>query len=193
MRRIPPRSAVAFQLRKGQRLRIIDPQGQQVSDLVAFHAGDHREYLSSGRSIDYASRLFLTAGDDLYSNRSRPMLHIVEDDVCRHDFTLTPCSRDTFRIIYGDEDPAPGCQGNLEQALLPYGIDGHAIPIAFNVFMHVSVDSETGEIEVLAPLSKAGDAIELEARMDLLIGLTACSAGQSNNFVFKPIDYSAMP
>jgi len=187
--RIPPRSGTAFKLRKGQVLSVIDPEGEQVSDLVAFNTLDVREYLSSGRSIDYAGRIFLTAGDLLYSNRSRPMLSIIEDEVGRHDFSLTPCSRDTFRIIYGDTDPHHGCQGNLELALAPYGIGPDAIPIAFNVFMHVSVDSDSGEIKVLPPRSKPGQKTVFRAEMDLIVAMTACSAGQSNNFRYKPIDY----
>lgn len=186
---IPPRSGAAFRLSAGQTLTVIDPEGQQVSDLVAYAARDAREVISSGRSIDYASRLFLTTGDILYSNRSRPMLTIGHDDVGRHDFTLTPCSRDTFRIIYGDRDPQPGCQGNLEKALAPFGILPDAIPVAFNIFMNVAVDGLTGEIRVLPPLSKAGDRTVFRAEMDLIIGLTACSAGQSNNFSYKPIHY----
>lgn len=187
--RIPPRSGTAFTLEKGQILTVIDPEGEQVSDLVAFNASDTDEYISSGRSIDYASRLFLTTGDVLYSNRSQPMLSIVADEVGRHDFTLTPCSRDTFRIIYGERDPHHGCQGNLEQALAPYGIGPDSIPIAFNVFMHVSVDGDTGEIAVLPPKSRPGQKTVFRAEMDLVIGMTACSAGQSNNFRYKPIDY----
>ncbi|WP_417423784.1 DUF1989 domain-containing protein [Hoeflea sp.] len=187
--RIAPRSGTAFELKKGQLLTVIDPEGEQVSDLVAFSASDKREYLSSGRSIDYAGKIFLTKGDTLYSNRSVPMLSIVEDEVGRHDFSLTPCSRDTFRIIYGDTDPHHGCQGNLENALAPYGIGADAIPIAFNVFMHVSVDSDSGEIKVLPPKSKPGQKTVFRAEMDLIIAMTACSAGQSNNFRYKPIDY----
>jgi len=94
---IPPRSGAAFRLNKGDRLRVIDPHGEQVSDLLAFNADDVREVISSGRTLDYASRIFLTRGDPLYSNRSNVMLRIVEDTVGRHDFLLTPCSKDTFR------------------------------------------------------------------------------------------------
>ena len=187
--RIPPRSGTAFELKKGEYLTVIDPEGEQVSDLVAFNAGDRREYLSSGRSIDYAGRMFLSTDDILYSNRSVPMLTIVEDEVGRHDFSLTPCSRDTFSIIYGDEDPHHGCQGNLEMALSPYGIGPDAIPIAFNVFMHVAVDGDSGEIKVLPPKSKSGQKTVFRAEMDLIVAMTACSAGQSNNFRYKPIDY----
>jgi uncharacterized protein len=94
-----------------------------------------------------------------------------------------------FRIIYGDADPHQGCFGNLAAALAPYGISPDALPVAFNCFMNVPVDGNTGKIRVLPPLSKPGDRIVFQAEMDLIIGLTACSAGQSNNFSFKPIHY----
>lgn len=187
--RIAPRSGTGFELRAGQYLTVTDPEGEQVADLVAYAREDTREVLSSGRSLDYASRLWLSTGDALYSNRSHKLLTIVADEVGRHDFTLTPCSADTFRIIYGDDEPHHGCQGNLEQALEPYGIGGDDIPVAFNIFMHVSFDPADGSISVLPPLSRAGQSIVLRAETDLIIGLTACSAGQSNNFSFKPIDY----
>jgi uncharacterized protein YcgI (DUF1989 family) len=186
---IAPRSGTAFELSAGQQLSVIDPLGEQVADLVAFNRHDIAEALSSGRSIDYASRIYLTTGDPLYSNRSNVMLRIVADDVGRHDFLLSPCSREMFRILYGDVDPPPGCFGNLSAALEAYGIAPDAIPTAFNCFMNVPVDPASGEICVLPPRSKAGDRIVLHAEMDLIIGLTACSAGLSNNFVFKPIHY----
>jgi len=186
---IPPRSGVAFPLRRGQRLTVVDPQGEQVADLLAFCSADTAEVISSGRTLDYASRLFLSTGDAIYSNRSRILLRIVEDTVGRHDFLLTPCSADTFRIIYGDEHPHRGCFGNLAAALEPYGIGPDQIPVAFNVFMNVRVDGETGTLTVAPPLSRAGDHATFLAEDDLIIGLTACSALQSNNYAFKPIHY----
>ena len=184
---IPPRSGTAFTLAAGERLTVIDPQGQQVADLLAFNRHDVREAISSGRTLDYASRIYLTTGDALWSNRSNVMLRIVADDVGRHDFLLTPCSKDTFRILYGDDDPHRGCFGNLAAALSPHGIGEDDIPVAFNCFMNVPVDGETGALKVLPPLSRAGDCIVFEAAMDLVIGLTACSAPDSNAGSFKPI------
>lgn len=186
---IAPRTGVAFTLNSGQRLTVIDPEGEQVADLLAFSRDDVREVISSGRTLDYASRIYLTTGDKLYSNRSNVMLNIIEDKVGRHDFLLTPCSTDTFRIIYGDERPHHGCFGNLAGALAPYGVTEDMIPTAFNVFMNVPIDATTGELTVEAPLSKAGDHITFEANMDLIIGLTACSAPLSNNGSFKPIHW----
>jgi uncharacterized protein YcgI (DUF1989 family) len=189
---IPPRSGVAFELKAGQRLKIIDPRGEQVSDLLAFNRHDMAEVISSGRTLDYASRIYLTTGDALYSNRSNVMMRIGEDKVGRHDFLLTPCSADTFRIIYGDTDPHRGCFGNLAEALAPYGVGPDQIPTAFNVFMNVPVDGATGVLRVEPPLSKAGDFTVFEACMDLIIGMTACSALQSNNHAFKPIHYEIL-
>lgn len=186
---ISPRSGVAFTLQAGETLRVIDPQGEQVGDLLAFNRHDVRESISSGRTFDYASRIYLTKGDSLYSNRSNVMLRIVDDTVGRHDFLLTPCSSEMFRILYGEANPHQGCFGNLAAALEPWGVTPDAIPIAFNCFMNVPVDGVTGELKVLPPLSRAGDSISFLAEMDLVIGLTACSAGQSNNFSYKPIHY----
>lgn len=189
IRHIEPRSGVGFELACGQRLKVIDPQGEQVADLLAYRRDDIGEALSSGRSIDYAASIYLGIGDLLYSNRSNAMLEIVEDTVGRHDFLLTPCSAEMFRIIYGDAKPHRGCFGNLAAALARYGVAADQIPTAFNIFMNVAVDAGTGAVSVLPPLSRAGDHIVFEARQDLVIGLTACSAGQSNNFTYKPIHY----
>jgi hypothetical protein len=186
---IPPRSGTAFRLAKGQCLTVIDPKGEQVSDLVVFNADDLGEVISSGRSLDYASKLYLTTGDPIYSNRSNVMLNIIADTVGRHDFLLTPCSRETFKIIYHDENPHQGCFGNLEAALAPYGVKSDAIPVAFNCFMNVVIAPDTGAFTVEAPLSRAGDFVKFRAEMDLIVGLTACSALQSNNYAFKPIEY----
>ncbi|GGD13003.1 DUF1989 domain-containing protein [Aureimonas glaciei] len=186
---IAPRSGAAFEVKAGQMLTVIDPLGGQVADLLTIAKADIREMLSSGRTLDYAERIYLTTGDKLYSNRSNVMLEIVEDTVGRHDFLLTPCSEATFRLCYDNEPPHRGCHGNLAAALAPYGIEDDAIPVAFNCFMNVPVDGVTGTFKVLPPLSKAGDRIVFRAEMDLIVGLTACSAPASNGGTFKPIHY----
>lgn len=187
--RIAPRSGTAFHLAEGDVLHVIDPQGMQVADLVAYNALDIREVISSGRTLDYAETIRLTTGHQLYSNRSRPMLRIIEDSVGCHDFLLTPCSYATFDHFYPDEPRHRGCFGNLAEALAPYGVTEDSIPVAFNCFMNVPVESGTGRLSVLPPISRAGDHIAFVALMDLVIGLTACSAPASNGGSFKPIDY----
>jgi len=186
---IPPRSGVAFILKKGERLKVVDIEGEQVSDLICYNLHDKAEYLSSGRTVDYAETIYLTTGNHFYSNRSNIMFDIIEDTVGKHDFLLTPCSAEMFRITYGETEPHRGCFGNLCEALEEFGITPDNIPTCFNIFMNVPVDGETGKVSVLPPMSKSGDFILLKARMDLIIGMTACSAGMSNNYSFKPIGY----
>ncbi|HLM62021.1 MAG TPA: urea carboxylase-associated family protein [Pyrinomonadaceae bacterium] len=184
---LEPQTGIGLTLKKGQFLKIIDPQGEQVSDLTAFALEDKAEWLSSGRTIDYANTIYLTTGNLLYSNRSRPMLSIVEDTVGRHDFLLTPCSPETFKIIYNNHEYHPSCFENLHTNLAPFGITPDMIPTTLNVFMNVVVQ-ETGELRIDPPPSKAGDYIIFRAEMDLICGITACSAEMSNNYSFKPID-----
>ena len=186
--RIDPQTGTSFELKKGDLLTVIDPEGEQVSDLVCFAKEDRREWLSSGRTMDYANTIFLTKGHTLYSNRSRKMLTIVEDTVGRHDFLLTPCSKETFEIIYDNHAPHPSCFDNLCKNLARFDIAPDEIPTTFNIFMNVQI-APNGTISVEPPLSKAGDKMVLRAEMDLLVGLTACSAEMSNNYKFKPIEF----
>ena len=185
---IAPRSGVAFRLDKGQTLRVIDPEGVQVSDLLAYSADDVREAISNGRTFDYEETIALTTGNRLWSNRSNPMLEIVEDTAGRHDFLITPCSEATFRHFYPDRPVHRGCFGNLAEALAPYGVEPDMIPCAFNLFMNVPVAAD-GTLRVEPPVSGPGDYIRLRAQMDLIVGLTACSAYASNGGSFKPIHY----
>jgi uncharacterized protein YcgI (DUF1989 family) len=188
--RIDKQSGTAFVLAQGATLRITDPFGEQVADVYAVAAGDPTHTLSSGRSIDYASRIWLTEGDLLYSNRSRPMLRIGRDLVGRHDFLLTPCSQETFDLLYPEVDGYhPSCFENLCKALAPFGVEPTNIGTTFNAFMNVVVSAQ-GSIDIGPPLSTPGSYVELHAEMDLIVGLTACSAEMSNNGTLKPIDYT---
>lgn len=184
---LEPQTGVGFTVKRGQLLKVIDPQGEQVSDLTAFALADKSEWLSSGRTIDYANTIYLTTGHTLYSNRSRPMFVIIEDTVGRHDFLLTPCSPETFQIIYDNHEYHPSCFENLSTNLARFGIAPDMIPTTLNIFMNVAVES-SGELRIDPPPSVAGDYLLLRAEMNLIVGVTACSAEKSNNYSFKPID-----
>ena len=185
---VEPQTGLGLRLEAGQILRVIDPMGEQVSDVVAFAAADKSEWLSSGRSLDYNNSVYLTTGHFLYSNRSNPMFTILEDRVGRHDFLLTPSSPETFEILYeGHEGYHPSCFENLAKNLDRFGIAPDDIPTSFNVFMNVGI-LPSGELEIGPPLSGPGDFVDLRAEMDLVVGVTACSAEKSNNHSLKPID-----
>ncbi len=187
-RRLEPQTGTAMLLSAGETLRVIDPEGEQVADLIAFSIGDRPAWLSSGRTFDYNNTVYLTTRHVLYSNRSIPMLTITDDTVGRHDFLYTPCSAETFALLYDHHGHHPSCLENLVTSLAPYGLGPDDIPTTFNIFMNVEVGAD-GALRILPPRSQPGDYIDLRAETDVIIGLTACSAEMSNNYRLKPIDY----
>jgi len=188
--KIAPRSGFSFELQKDHFLEVTDLKGQQVSDLVCFNKNDLKEKLSSGKTLDFNESIHFGVGSMLYSNRSNVMLEIIEDDVKDHDFLLAPCCNKTFEHFYNDTSDRPSCLGNLSKNLESYGIERDDIPNAFNIFMNVSLDS-AGKISVLPPKSQANDKVLFQAKQDLVVSLTACSAEASNNYSFKPIGIKA--
>ena len=116
------------------------------------------------------------------------MFTILEDRVGKRDFLLTPCSPENFDIPYKDhEGYHPSCYENLAKNLERFGIAEDDIPTTFNAFMNVDI-LRSGELRIGPPFSKPGDFVDLRAEMDLVVGVTACSAEKSNNHSLKPID-----
>ena len=187
MQRVNSQSGTAFILAAGSALEIVDPLGGQVADIAVFGREDPRESLSSGRTLDYNERIYLSTGDALYSNRSRAMLRIEADTVGRHDYLLSPCSQRMFEILRGYVDH-PSCLGFLAEHLARFGIGEDAIQTTFNAFMNVEIGAD-GRISIAAPRSRAGDRIVLRAEMDVIVGLTACSSEYTNGGTCKPVDY----
>lgn len=191
MQVIKKQSGAAFKLKKGQKLKVIDAEGEQVSDMVLFNAKDRREKLSSGKTLDFEESILISSGNFLWSNRSNKMAEILEDTNGRNDFLLAPCSPETFKVMYDYDGYHPSCFENLYTSLEEFEIQPDDIPTAFNIFMNVQFD-EKGKISVDPPLSKAGDYVLFEAKMNLIVALTACSAEDSNNGSFKPIHYEIL-
>ncbi|HET8887170.1 MAG TPA: urea carboxylase-associated family protein [Salinimicrobium sp.] len=189
--KIEKQTGVAFKIKKGQQLKVIDPEGEQVSDMVLFNAEDIREKISSGKTMDFEEKMLISENNCLWSNRSNRMMKILKDTNGRNDFLLAPCSPETFKIMYDNHEYHPSCFENLYKNLEAYGIMPDDIPTAFNIFMNVQFHPD-GRLRVAPPKSKAGDYVLFEAKMDLIVGLTACSAEDSNNGSFKPIHYEIL-
>lgn len=188
---IPPREGASFILKKNQRLKVHNPHGKQVSDMILINEHDINEKLSSGKTFDYEQTLLITKGNYIWSNRSNKMVYIAEDTCGRNDFLLAPCDAKTFTHFYDSHDTHPSCLTNLSAELKKFGVDQDSIPTAFNLFMNVVIALD-GSLSVLTPIAKAGDYIELIAQMDLIVALTACSAKDSNGGSFKPISYQVL-
>jgi uncharacterized protein YcgI (DUF1989 family) len=175
---IPAGSGIGLRLLRGERLRVIDPEGGQSGDLIAFSAdGIHR--LSSGRTFDYGGKLYVSTGDVLWSDRSEPMLTIVTDQVGRHDLLYAPCTIEMYRKQYGVTGYHANCHDNLCSALQGLGIQAEPLPSTFNFFVSADIAAD-GRLSFSPPPSRAGDSVILRAEMDLAIALTACPASTCN-------------
>jgi len=181
---VDPKCGTAFELQKGIFLKIIDLEGRQVVDLLAFNMHKPREHLSTGATIDCNGSLVPRKGDFLYSNRYNPLLQLIEDTVGVHDLLHPPCSREMYRCLYNITGSRPNCHDNFLQSIKKFGLDETYITTPFNVFMHSQITAG-GKVTVKEPLSRAGDYILLKAEMDLLVAITACSVEESACNAYK--------
>jgi uncharacterized protein YcgI (DUF1989 family) len=175
---IPAASGAGLRLKKGERLKIIDPHGGQSGDLAAF-SPDGSQRLSSGRTFDYGGKIYVSTGDVLWSDRSSPMLTIMADEVGRHDLLYAPCSVEMYRMQYDVTGYHANCHDNLCTALRELGIQPDALATTLNFFMDARVGAD-GKLSFVPPRSRAGDSMVLRAEMDLVVALSSCPASTCN-------------
>ena len=172
---INPCSGIKIEVLKGQKIDIIDIEGGQVVDFFAEMKADSAEFLSPGVTIDCNESLRLNIGDIIYSNKYRPMFRVIYDDVGEHDLIHPCCRKEMFDFFYNNGENHSNCLDNINNALAT----SHPIITPVNLFMYTKINTD-GSIEVLAPLSKAGDKITLEALEDITLGIAACSVSESD-------------
>ncbi|MFQ5913644.1 MAG: DUF1989 domain-containing protein [Nitrospinota bacterium] len=187
---IPAKGYKALTMEKGQVLRVVDVEGQQVLDFVAFNAQDPEEKLSMFWSNCFNRTWKLTEGHTLYTNRSNPMFFILKDTVRMNSSAGAFCTEQSDFFRYGIHDLA-NCADNLTQALAPHGIQRKDIDEAccLNIFMNVAFDPD-GTFEIREPISKPGDHIDLRAEMNVLVGLSNCPQERNPCNAFRPTPLS---
>lgn len=183
---IPAREFHAVPMAKGQTLRIIDVEGQQVMDLVAFNPHDPAEKLSMVWTNVLNRSWRITEGHVLYSNRAAAMFRITEDTVGMNYSGGGFCTDDANFVRYGVRGTR-NCADNLTRALAPYGITRRDLDEAccFNVFMNIAYDPD-GTFEIRAPICRAGDHMDLEAQRDVLVGMSCCPQERNPGSGFTP-------
>lgn len=172
---VPPMSARAFTVNPGQIVRIIDTEGGQPGDFVAFHSADLSVKLSQIRTRVENGRVAVTQGHRLWTNRFPPeaMFTIVADTFGSHDLLYPPCCR--FALEKRFKISRDGCLENLVKALEPWKVKPHEVPDPLNLFFRVEVDGQGG-MSVSKPSSKPGSSIDLKAEMPCLVAVSTCSA-----------------
>lgn len=183
---IPARGYKALTMKKGQVLRVVDVEGQQVMDFVAFSSRDPEEKLSMVWSNMFNRTWNLTKGHTLYTSRSSPMFSILEDTVGMNYCGGGFCTEQANFFRYGTHG-LPNCAENLTRALAPHGIQRKDIDegCCYNIFMNVAHDPD-GTFEIREPISKPGDYMDLRAEMDVLVGMSNCPQERNPCNAFRP-------
>ena len=188
---VPKNSGAAFELKKGQRLRIA---GKSIVDFVAFNVHDLTERFDQARTKTNQVKIFISTGDVLYSKRNNPMLTIVADTFTEgwHDLQKGMCSRKRFEMVAegkskrvfaegvdinpkkAEEIPDHGCWENLSGAVEAWKIAPDDVPSPFNIFQCMRIDPDTGIMYDTMIRPKDEAHVDFRAEMDLLVAASAC-------------------
>jgi uncharacterized protein len=182
---VPAREGRGVIVRAGEFLDIVDLEGQQVGDLVAWRRSDPQEYMSPTHTVSCNASIRLGAGAQLFTNRRNPIFTILRDDVGRHDIIVPCCDPERYARDFGRHDHR-SCLRNLEEArdLLgeSFAIRGEQ---AWNVFMHNRVTAE-GKVVTDQATHPAQATITLRAEMEVVALLSACPQDLTACNAFHP-------
>jgi uncharacterized protein YcgI (DUF1989 family) len=187
---IPPRGFMTGRLvRKGEVLRMIDLEGQQVVDAIIWDASNFDNVLSVGytRHVHKKWTKIETGGPyALYSKYSEKLATITRDTVGRHAFAGTCCSWQSNHIRYGIPG-TPNCRDNFVSAMAAYGFTTKDIEMGscISFFMNESWNPD-GTFEINPPTSKAGDYLDLLAEKDIVIAISNCPQERNACNAYRP-------
>jgi urea carboxylase-associated protein 1 len=168
-------------VRRGQRFRIVDLEGNQAVDTLFYNAADPDERYSAADTIRRQGALYLTTGTVLISSEGRPMLTIVDDTCGRHDTLGGACSAESNQVRYALEKKfMHNCRDSFLLALaeLDGGMGKRDLAANINFFMNVPVTPDGG-LSFEDGVSAPGRYVEMRAEMDVLVLISNCP--QLNN------------
>lgn len=184
-RQVGPGQAEALELKPDELLQIVDVEGKQVADFVVFSLADREEWGSTGVTRSANGNVMMTLGRQVWSNRRRPLLELVEDTVGRHDMLYACCDPVRYEAL-----GAPGhanCRGALTEALAAYGVVAERVPDPINWFMNVAI-KQRGELEIREPLSEKDDFVVLKAIEPVVVAVSACPQDLVPTNAMQPTD-----
>ena len=167
----------SVRLETGDLLRIIDLQGQQAVDFLAYGAELPVDRYNAANTMKINGNIYLGKGTKLWSERAEVLMTIVEDTVGRHDTIGGCCSAFSNFARYGVKD-THACHANFVAELASWSLSPSDIVANVNFFMNVPVRQDGG-MAIEAGLSKPGDHVELRAEKPVIAVLSNCP--QRNN------------
>lgn len=163
----------AFEVKKGERFRVVDLYGEQVVDFAAWVQGtDLKEKLSMDYTRYHLDGVTPAVGEYLWTNRDEPILKLVHDTVKVHDMTFMSCFPEMYAKI-GLEGHR-SCAANIAEVMKPHGMGSYLeVTSPFNIFQNTPNYS----LKRLGS-SKAGDFVEFEAMQDVICAASSCPWSQ---------------
>jgi aminomethyltransferase len=175
--RIDRASALAYEVRAGEYIQVIDVRGRQCSDFLAFDAGKLDRGDERGLDATVTRSLMGNAypmpglHGKFYDLDMDPLVEVVRDTVGRHDTFALAC-----QAKYYEDLGYPGhvnCTENFNRTLGPFGVAPRRGWEALNFFYNTSFDSDH-QLVFDEPWSRAGDYVMVRALSDLVCASSAC-------------------
>ena len=188
--RIDRATAASYEVTEGQWIQIIDVEGRQCSDLVAFNA--HRLQEGKERGIDPTTTrtllgaLYPTPGlaSKYFDQDMVPLLEVVRDTVGRHDTFGLACTTKYYEDM--GYPGHPSCSENFNQVLDRFGIEARRGWPAINLWYNTHLIGNS--IALDEPESRPGDYVLLRALTDLVVGSSACPDDIDPTNAWDPTD-----
>lgn len=163
----------------GSVLTIVDLEGNQAVDFLAYNAHDTTERYSAQDTMVHAGNIFLSTGSVLFTTESRPLMTVVADEVGRHDTIGGACSKESNSLRYGHHTVHQhGCVDNFLAVGARWGLGKRDLVSNVNWYMNVPVEAD-GTLGIVDGLSAPGRRLSLRAEMDALVLVSNCP--QVNN------------
>ena len=163
----------------GQVLTIVDLDGNQAVDFLAYAAADTDRAYSAQATLQEQDSVYLSVGSVLRDNESNPLLTIIADDCGRHDTLGGACSKESNTLRYGLHTWAQhACVENFPAEGSRRGLGKRDLVSNINWFMNVPVDPD-GALGIVDGISAPGLAVSLRAEVDTLVLVSNCP--QINN------------
>src|SRR5919197_2883663 len=175
--RIDMASALSYEVREGEYIQVIDVQGRQCSDFLAFHRAKLERGLERGLDGVTTRTLMGNAYPSpglqgkFYDVDMDPLVEVVRDTVGRHDTFALACTPK-----YYEDMGYPGhisCTENFNRQVTPYGITERKGWEALNFFYNTGFDA-SNVLFFDEPWSRPGDYVLLRAMTDLVCASSAC-------------------
>jgi urea carboxylase-associated protein 1 len=163
----------------GQVLTIVDLDGNQAVDFLAYNADDTSRAYSAQATLQGQASVYLTTGSVLRNNEGEPLLSIIADECGRHDTLGGACSKESNTLRYGLHTWSQhACVENFLAEGSRHGLGKRDLVSNINWFMNVPVDPD-GALGIVDGISSPGLSVSLRAERDTLVLVSNCP--QINN------------